>query len=319
MSRGMDCRATSNGLAWQCVQSRSGIGNLESNRMRDLVQHLIKALEQDRELIVCQVVETRGSTPQKAGSMMIIDPDGGQVGTLGGGCVENEVKQKAIQQIGGESRRRPFVRPRPRLRLGGWPDLRRQDGDPHAAAAGTGPLAYFRDARPGDRGRRGFTEAIVVDAKQAGGAATGHAVLVRRRGPAAGELAGRAGARGTRRSGSFCPPRRPKPSVHGGIAFLPNWPRIRLVIVGAGHVGQAVASLAAQADFDVWVVDDRHQYANRERFPTAQRILVGPIEEVLRLARDHAPDLCLDRDARARPRPGSPLSAWPRPRRLTSA
>ena len=51
---------------------------------------------------------------------------------------------------------------------------------------------------------------------------------------------------------------------------------------GAGHVGQAVAGLAAQADFDVWVVDDRHQYANRERFPAAQRILVGPIEEVLR-------------------------------------
>ncbi len=81
--------------------------------MRDLVRHLIKALEQDRELIVCQVVETRGSTPQKAGSMMVIDPDGGQAGTLGGGCVENEVKQKAIQQIGGDVRGRPFVHPRP--------------------------------------------------------------------------------------------------------------------------------------------------------------------------------------------------------------
>ena len=66
-----------------------------------------------------------------------------------------------------------------------------------------------------------------------------------------------------------------------GSPFLPNWPRIRLIVVGAGHVGQAVANLAAQADFDVWVVDDRHQYANRERFPAAQRLLVGPIEEVL--------------------------------------
>ena len=46
-------------------------------------------------------------------------------------------------------------------------------------------------------------------------------------------------------------------------------------------MGQAVGSLAAQADFDVWVVDDRHQYANAERFPTARRILVGPIEQVL--------------------------------------
>ncbi len=65
------------------------------------------------------------------------------------------------------------------------------------------------------------------------------------------------------------------------MAYLASWPRIRLVIVGAGHVGQAVASLAAQADFDVWIVDDRQQYANPERFPSAQRILVGPIEDVL--------------------------------------
>ena len=63
--------------------------------MRDLLRHLTDALERGREPIVCQVVETRGSTPQKAGALMIVDPDGGQVGTLGGGCVEAEVKQKA--------------------------------------------------------------------------------------------------------------------------------------------------------------------------------------------------------------------------------
>jgi xanthine dehydrogenase accessory factor len=53
------------------------------------------------------------------------------------------------------------------------------------------------------------------------------------------------------------------------------------VVIGAGHVGQAVADLAAKADFDVWVVDDRKQYANAERFPGAERIVVGPIEETL--------------------------------------
>ncbi len=49
----------------------------------------------------------------------------------------------------------------------------------------------------------------------------------------------------------------------------------------AFHVGQAVADLAARADFDVWVVDDRTQYANRDRFPAAERIVVGPIETTL--------------------------------------
>jgi xanthine dehydrogenase accessory factor len=74
---------------------------------------------------------------------------------------------------------------------------------------------------------------------------------------------------------------RPRPGVKGGVALLPTLPRIRLVIVGAGHVGQAVGNLAAQADFDVWVVDDRAQYANRERFPAAENLIVGPIEDVL--------------------------------------
>jgi xanthine dehydrogenase accessory factor len=46
------------------------------------------------------VVQTKGSTPQKAGALMVVAPDGGQVGTLGGGCVEAEVKQKAIRRLG---------------------------------------------------------------------------------------------------------------------------------------------------------------------------------------------------------------------------
>ena len=74
---------------------------------------------------------------------------------------------------------------------------------------------------------------------------------------------------------------RPKKATREGIAYIPTLPRIRLVVVGAGHVGRAVAELAAQADFDVWIVDDRRQYCNRERFPSAAGLIVGPIEEML--------------------------------------
>ena len=42
--------------------------------------------------------------------------------------------------------------------------------------------------------------------------------------------------------------------------------------------GRPSPSSRRRADFDVWVVDDRRQYANRERFPRAQRILVGAID-----------------------------------------
>src|SRR5262249_14126621 len=63
---------------------------------------------------------------------------------------------------------------------------------------------------------------------------------------------------------------RPRPSVHQGVAYLPVLPRITLLLVGGGHVGQAVARLATDVDFDVWVLDDRERYANRDRFPSAQ-------------------------------------------------
>lgn len=49
-----------------------------------------------------------------------------------------------------------------------------------------------------------------------------------------------------------------------------------LVVVGAGHVGQMVASVGAIAGFDVVVVDDRPEYANAARFPTAHAIRCGP-------------------------------------------
>jgi xanthine dehydrogenase accessory factor len=67
-------------------------------------------------------------------------------------------------------------------------------------------------------------------------------------------------------------------------------PRVTLLIVGGGHVGQAVARLAAEVDFEVWVLDDREAYASRERFPSASRLLVGDIGAALKeLTRDVTP------------------------------
>jgi xanthine dehydrogenase accessory factor len=62
---------------------------------------------------------------------------------------------------------------------------------------------------------------------------------------------------------------------------LPLQPRCRLVIVGGGHVGQAVANLAADLEFDVWVVDDRAEYVSEERFPRAKQRIAGTNEAVL--------------------------------------
>src|SRR4029077_6922242 len=68
--------------------------------MRDILAELATVLDQGRDCVYCSVIETRGSTPQKAGAAMLVFPDGSQRGTLGGGCVEAEVRQRALRAIG---------------------------------------------------------------------------------------------------------------------------------------------------------------------------------------------------------------------------
>lgn len=50
-------------------------------------------------------------------------------------------------------------------------------------------------------------------------------------------------------------------------------PQPKLFICGGGHVAKEVAALAAHLDFSVTVMDDRADLANRERFPTAERVI----------------------------------------------
>src|SRR5436305_12070433 len=64
--------------------------------MRDLLRQLLAAMNAGRAVAWCRLVETRGSTPQKAGAAMLVREDGSQAGTLGGGCVEAEVKRRAL-------------------------------------------------------------------------------------------------------------------------------------------------------------------------------------------------------------------------------
>src|SRR5438132_11627081 len=73
--------------------------------MRELLCELTTALDRGQDCVYCSVVETRGSTPQKAGAAMLVFSDGSQRGTLGGGCVEAEVKQRALRVLNDKSDR----------------------------------------------------------------------------------------------------------------------------------------------------------------------------------------------------------------------
>jgi len=73
------------------------------------------------------------------------------------------------------------------------------------------------------------------------------------------------------------------PGLCGGqveIYMEPIIPNPTLVVVGAGHVGQAVAHLASWLDFRIVVSDDRPEFCNSETIPNAEEFYPVPLEEL---------------------------------------
>jgi len=62
----------------------------------------------------------------------------------------------------------------------------------------------------------------------------------------------------------------------------PILPDPTLVIFGAGHVGRSVAEIVKNLGFRTVVADDRIKYASRERFPSAETLLVDSWDEIFR-------------------------------------
>lgn len=250
--------------------------------MRSVLQQLVQALDAGKPAAYCQVVQTRGSTPQKAGAAMLVFGDGAQEGTLGGGCVEAEVKRRAMAAMHqGHATVETFQLDHDY----GWDD---------GLICGGRMLVLVDPLQPGDDGafyRRlaqraqspeGGTLAIVFDDQKAG-AACGAALLF----DARGATQARRPAPGAKPDASAVAAElvpldeRPRPYWKRGVAYLPFLARCPLLIVGGGHVGQAAAALAASVDFDVTVLDDRESVVTEQRFPTAERI-VGDIPATLR-------------------------------------
>jgi xanthine dehydrogenase accessory factor len=275
--------------------------------MRELLAELVSSLERQRQLVYCAVVETRGSTPQKAGATMLVYPDGTQAGTLGGGCVEAEVKRRALSVLnepGACAEVFSFCLDDDY----GWDDglicggrmtiladplrLRSESGfSPHSSLPT--PHSYYHRYRELVESGRGCTEVVAL-ANNLAQLGAGSRYLFDAAGEAVGQLADSPVPAEVR--DQLKPlAKRPGPAVHKGLAYLPVLPRVTLVIVGAGHVGQAVAKLAAEVDFDIWVLDDRDKFASQQRFPQAERRIVGDIGRTLQeLAREVHPGMyCL--------------------------
>ena len=258
--------------------------------MRDTVRELLATLHGGRKAAYCRLVETRGSTPQKAGAMMLVYADGGQAGTLGGGCVEAEVKRRALAALASGQAEAPVFQLDSDY---GWDDGLICGGRMQVLIQpiDAGAESYFQTLGQRLDEGRGATEVVVFD-EQAASFPTPSSFLMDELGRLVARLAPQDPPAWILEQ--LCPlHERPRAWVHRGVAFLPTLTRCRLLIVGAGHVGLAVARLADDVDFDVWVADDRADIASPERFPMARRLLTGSLEETLPAVAIDANTYCL--------------------------
>ena len=250
--------------------------------MREAIRQLLDALSRGRDVAYCRLVETRGSTPQKAGAVLLVFPDGSQWGTLGGGCVEAETKRRALAALAaGQAEISRFELDHDY----GWDDGLICGGRMRVLIeplpGGTIP-DYFRQLSQVLEAGSAATEAIVFDGPASGAVETA-AFLFDEQGRLLVARPSSAAHASAARVQEHLQPlaARPRPYAAQGIGYLPTLLRCRLLIVGGGHVGKAVADLAADLDFDVWVLDDRAEYVSPERFPRAQRRIAGPVAQVL--------------------------------------
>lgn len=86
-------------------KSKQKPGNQFMNLHLPLLEKAAEEIHAGRKAALCAVVKTRGSTPQSPGAMLLIDETMNTLGTLGGGCVEAEIRKRAFELLNrGESR-----------------------------------------------------------------------------------------------------------------------------------------------------------------------------------------------------------------------
>ena len=93
----------------------------------------------------------------------------------------------------------------------------------------------------------------------------------------------------------------------------PVVPQPRVFIFGAGHISKSLSKVAAMAGFEPVVIDNREQYANRERFPDAVEVIAEEYDDafpkltirdtsyIVIVTRGHRDDMRVLRHAAATP------------------
>ena len=253
--------------------------------MKEVIQEAVKLLQEEQPCVLATVVRTKGSTPQKSGSMLLVRQDGSGVGTLGGGCVEGDIwfaAREMLRHHGGPEFKDYFLNE----------DIAARDG---LVCGGTmyfylepmwEPEAFLDIGNKlidAYEGGEPVGLATVVNAPANGGTALGAKLLLLLDGSVSGtlgnpELDARAieSARRVADVGST-----DSFITEGGVeVFIEGFTTPpTLAVIGGGHVGKATADLANMLGYRVFIADDREEFANPDRFPYAEQTVVTKYDE----------------------------------------
>jgi xanthine dehydrogenase accessory factor len=233
--------------------------------MRDVLDAVGTWLGEGRDVALATVVETWGSAPRTTGSGMAVTAEGGLVGSVSGGCVETAVVEVAREVLKGAA---------PRL-------LRFGVADDTAWAVGLacgGTIEVFVDRLEPDV-LASVREAVRTDEPAAvasviAGPQLGERLVLRSAGETSGSLVEplRSAALGAART-ALDSGHSARIRVGDSELFLQVLrPVPTLVVVGGVHIAVALVALARTMGYRTVVVDPRTAFANRERFPEADRI-----------------------------------------------
>ena len=183
-------------------------------------------LREGRRIAIATVVQTWGSSPRPVGSWLAIRDDGQVVGSVSGGCVEDDLIRRVQTEI--------LVRNLPEMVVYG---VSREEAARFGLPCG-GTLRLLVEPRP----EQAILESILA-------AIEDHQLILREVDLQTGKSVLRSGTK----TDGFSLADRTMQTSYG--------PRWRMFVIGAGQLSLYVANFAVASDFDVIVIDPREEYA----------------------------------------------------------
>lgn len=247
--------------------------------MNRFLRDTLLLLDHGEPLVLVTVVSHDGSTPRSSGAKMAVRAGGGILGTVGGGLLEAQAMDRARQLLREPAGTVTFLDIELSNELAANSDMicggRLTLFLEHLAPGGSCAQALAQVQTLLKRGGRallrtsfsGEPSRAVRHEVQDGSCAVQGATL-------AGDQTIQTPSRDSRDFACAAP--RLLRDGHGGQLLELFRPAPPLFVLGAGHVSQPTASMAAMVGFRTVVLDDRSEFANVERFPEADEVVVLP-------------------------------------------